>query len=168
MTGLVKLMAVSLVVMGLSHTLTRERLFEPLRRLAGGKDTWLGYLVSCPYCASHWIAFMLVPLTGAYYVDVVAGLGPLTGLLRWFFSSVLVAMLAAFFRVIFYFVDESQGLVRRRQRTEEEEAKTHAETRRALRDQLDGSTSPPGGVEAARTEPTREPNESIGKSGEHH
>jgi uncharacterized membrane protein len=134
MAGLAKLLAVSLVVMGLSHTLTRERLFEPLRRRMGGKDTWLGYLVSCPYCVSHWIAFVLVPLTGVYYVDVAGWLGPIAGTtLRWFLSSVLVAMLAAFFRVIFYFVDESQGLVRRRQRTEEEEAKTQAETRRALR-----------------------------------
>jgi hypothetical protein len=145
MAGLAKLMAVSLVVMGLSHTLTRERLFEPLRRRAGGKETWLGYLVSCPYCVSHWIAFVLVPLTGAYYVDVAGWLGPIAGsALRWFLSSVLVAMLAAFFRVIFYFVDESQGLVRRRQRTEEEEAKTQAETRRALQDRVQSSTEQDG------------------------
>jgi hypothetical protein len=142
MAALAKLLAVSLVVMGLSHTLTRERLFEPLRRRLGNKETWLGYLVSCPYCVSHWIAFALVPLTGAYYVDVIPGLGLVGGVLRWFLSSVLVAMLAAFFRVIFYFVDESQGLVRRRQRTEEEEAKTQAETRRVLHSRLGASPGP--------------------------
>jgi hypothetical protein len=48
-------------------------------------------------------------------------LGPVAGLLRWLLSSILVAVLAAFFRVIFYFVDETQGLVKRRQRSVEEE-----------------------------------------------
>src|SRR5262245_390949 len=46
--SIAKLCLLSLVVMGLAHTVTRERLFEPLRRRAGGKETWLGYLVSCP------------------------------------------------------------------------------------------------------------------------
>jgi hypothetical protein len=62
-TSLFHLVTVSAVVMGLSQTLTRERIFEPLRTRLGGKRTWLGYLVSCPYCASHGIAFVLVPLT---------------------------------------------------------------------------------------------------------
>ena len=51
-----QLLAVSLIVMGLSHTISRERICEPLRARLGGKETWLGYLVSCPYCVSHWIA----------------------------------------------------------------------------------------------------------------
>src|SRR4051812_31519724 len=121
--------------MGLSHTIARERLFEPLRRRLGGRSTWVGYLVSCPYCVSHWIAFVLVPLTGAYSIDVVVGWRPAALALRWFLSSVLVAILAAFFRVLFYFVDETQGLVRRQQRTAEEEAST----RRALRERLEAA-----------------------------
>jgi hypothetical protein len=116
-----RIIATALVVMGLSHTLTRERMFARLRARAGGRDTWLGYLLSCPYCASHWIAFVLVPLTGAYGIDVVPDWGWPSRVLRWFLSSVAVAMLAAFLRVIFYFVDESQGLVRRQQRSVEEE-----------------------------------------------
>jgi uncharacterized membrane protein len=119
-----QLVAVSLIVMGLSHTVARERICEPLRARLGGKDTWLGYLVSCPYCVSHWIAFVLVPITGTYVVDVAARLGPIGGVLRWLLSSILVAVLAAFLRVIFYFVDETQGLVKRRQRSVEEETAT--------------------------------------------
>ena len=103
--------------MGLAHTITRERLCEPLRTRLGGKDTWLGYLVSCPYCVSHWIAFILVPLTGSYAIDIVPRWGPVSEVLRWFLSSVLVAVVAAFFRVIFYYVDETQGLIKRRQRS---------------------------------------------------
>jgi uncharacterized membrane protein len=118
--------------MGLSHTVARERICEPLRRRLGGKETWLGYLVSCPYCLSHWVAMILVPVTGTYAVPVVVQWGALSQVLRWFLSSVLVAMLAAFFRVIFYFVDETQGLVRRRQKSVEEET----ETQRAVREKV--------------------------------
>ena len=91
-----------------------------MRERLGGKDTWFGYLVSCPYCVSHYAAFTLVPLTGTYAIDVAVGGWPGT-VLSWFLSSLLVTVIAAFFRVMFWFVDETQGLVRRRQRTEEEE-----------------------------------------------
>lgn len=107
--------------MGLSQTISRETLFEPLRRRLGGKETWLGYLVSCPYCASHWIAFVVVPLTGAYFIRIPYEWGLVSDVLRWFFSSILVAVVAAFFRVAFWFVDETQGLVKRRQKSVEEE-----------------------------------------------
>ncbi|MFP2904822.1 hypothetical protein ACLESD_07150 [Pyxidicoccus sp. 3LFB2] len=118
-----QLFAVSAVVMGVSQTVARERIFAPLRERLGGKDTWFGYLVSCPYCVSHYAAFALVPLTGTYAIDVAVGGWP-GMVLRWFLSSLLVTVIAAFFRVMFWFVDETQGLVRRRQRTEEEETAT--------------------------------------------
>src|SRR3954469_16196815 len=108
MSAVGRLLAVSLVVMGLSHTIARERIFASVRARLGGKETWLGYLVSCPYCVSHWLALLLVPITGTYAVNVVPALGPLAGLIRWLLSSILVAVLAAFFRVVFYFVDETQ------------------------------------------------------------
>jgi hypothetical protein len=120
--------------MGLAQTIAKEKIFEPLRRRLGGKETWLGYLVSCPYCASHWLAFALVPLTGAYYVDVAIGVRFLSAALEWFLSSILVVVIAAFLRVGFWFVDESQGLVRRRQRTEEERAGVERATRERLED----------------------------------
>lgn len=112
---------VSAVVMGLSHTLARERIFAPLRHMLGDKETWWGYLVSCPYCVSHWIAFALVPLTGAYFVPIAFEWTPVSDLLAWFLSSVLVAVGAAFLRVAFYFVDESQGLVRRQAKAREDD-----------------------------------------------
>jgi hypothetical protein len=127
-----KVLAVSLVVMGLSHTVARERICAPLRERLGGKDTWLGYLVSCPYCVSHWVAFVLVPLTGAYAIGVAPQWGIVSRIIQWFLSSVLVAVMAAFFRVAFYFVDESQGLVKRRQRSVEEEV----ESTRLLRERV--------------------------------
>lgn len=128
------LLVVSAVVMGIAQTIAKERVFEPLRGALGGKDTWLGYLVSCPYCVSHWVAFALVPLTGAMYVRVAPRWGLASTLLDWFLSSILVVVVAAFLRVGFWFVDESQGLVRRRQKTEEATTRLVRERAELLRD----------------------------------
>ena len=147
MADVFQLFAVAAVVMGLAQTISKERIFLPLRERLGGKDTWLGYLVSCPYCASHYIAFALVPLTGTYAIDVAVG-GWVGSVLRWFLSSILLTVIAAFYRVIFWFVDETQGLVRRRQRTEEEETATkrlmrkRVEQRVSLEQEEDGPSTP--------------------------
>jgi hypothetical protein len=113
-------MGLAMVVMGLSHSIARERICASLRARLGGKETWLGYLLSCPYCVSHWIAFVLVPLTGIYALDVPSG-GPAGRIIHWFVSSILVATVAAFLRVVFYFVDETQGLVRRQEKFVEQQ-----------------------------------------------
>ncbi len=126
-----QLFAVSAVVMGLSYTIAKEELFRPLRDRCGGRETWLGYLVSCPYCVSHWIAFILVPLTGAYYVRMAARIPVVSPIVDWFLSSILVTVVAAFLRVIFFFVDETQGFVRRRKRVAEKEVEV---VERAIRD----------------------------------
>jgi hypothetical protein len=133
-----QLFAVGAVVMGMAQTLTKEKIFAPLREWLGGKETFFGYLVSCPYCASHYIAFALVPLTGTYAIDVAVGGWP-GAVLRWFLSSILLTVIAAFFRVFFWFVDETQGLVRRRQRTEEEETAT----KRLVRKSVERGVLPP-------------------------
>jgi dolichyl-phosphate-mannose--protein O-mannosyl transferase len=111
---LVQLLLVSAVVMGLSHTIAKERIFDPLRKKAGGIRTWQGYLVACPYCASHWLAFVLVPLTGTYLIHVVPRLPVASAVLDWFLSSILVTVVAAFLRVGFYVLDERQRLTRKR------------------------------------------------------
>jgi Kef-type K+ transport system membrane component KefB len=136
MRDVFQLFAVAAVVMGMAQTISKERIFAPLRERLGGKETWFGYLVSCPYCASHYLAFMLVPLTGTYAIDVAVG-GWVGSVLRWFLSSILITVIAAFFRVVFWFVDETQGLVRRRQRTEEEEIAT----KRLMRKQVEQTVS---------------------------
>jgi len=46
----------------------------------------------------------------------------LSTVLDWFLSSMLVVVIAAFLRVAFWFVDESQGLVRRRNKVIEQVA----------------------------------------------
>ena len=117
-----QLFAVSAVVMGLSYTIAKEEMFRGLRDRCGGRDTWLGYLLSCPYCLSHWVAFIVVPLTGTYYVHMAARIPWLSHGVDWFLSSILVTVVAAFLRVIFFFVDETQAFVRRRKTVAEKEA----------------------------------------------
>lgn len=116
-----QIFAASALVMGISHTIARERLGAPLRDRLGGKVTWLGYLVSCPYCLSHWVAFAIVPLTATYPVRVPYDWGPLAQGLDLLLSAILLAVFAAFLRVAFYYIDETQGLVRRQQRRVEAE-----------------------------------------------
>jgi len=118
---LVRLLLVSAVVMGLSHTIAREKLFDPVRRACGGMSTWRGYVLSCPYCASHWLAFVLVPLTGTYLIRVVPRWGFVSSVLDWFLSSILVTVVAAFLRVGFYFVDEGQRLTREKKKATQAE-----------------------------------------------
>lgn len=131
MRDLAHLLVVSLVVMGIAHTVAKEKIFEPLRTVLGGHDTFLGYLCSCPYCASHYVAFVVVPITGTYFVPIAVQWGIVTPILRWFLSSILVVVIAAFLRVGFYFVDETQGLVRRRQKVvEAEKQRVDAEVER--------------------------------------
>ncbi len=134
---LLQLVLVSAVVMGMSHTIAKERIFAPLRERLGGQQTWAGYLVSCPYCVSHYLAFALVPLTGTYPIHVAVEWGLGTRLLEWFFASILVTVVAAFFRVLFWSVDELQSLVRR------EKSKVEGETE-LIRGRLDDDRrSPP-------------------------
>jgi hypothetical protein len=118
---MLQLLAVSAVGMGLSYTISKEAIFAALRDRCGGRDTFLGYLISCPYCLSHWLAFAIVPLTGSYYVKVDPHLPHWIGVATsWFFSAILVTVVAAFLRVIFFFVDETQGLVRKHKKTVEQ------------------------------------------------
>ena len=125
---MLKILLVSAVVMGLSHTIAREKIFASLRERLGGMETWCGYLVSCPYCASHWLAFLLVPLTGAYGITVAPRWPYVSPVLDWFLSSILVTVIAAGLRVVFYWVDEEQRLTKTRKRVAQTEAEIRERT----------------------------------------
>ena len=117
---ILKIVLVSAVTMGLSHTIAREKLFEPLRKAFGGMSTWRGYFVSCAYCASHWLAF----LTGAYGIHVAPRWPVVSPILDWFLSSILVTVIAAILRVGFYFIDEEARLAKTRKRISEVEVES--------------------------------------------
>jgi hypothetical protein len=121
---LLKIVLVSAVTMGLSHTIAREKLFEPLRNAWGGMNTWHGYFISCPYCASHWLALILVPLTGAYGIEVAPRWPVISPILDWFLSAILVTVIAAVLRVGFYFIDEEGRLAKSKKRATQVEAES--------------------------------------------
>jgi hypothetical protein len=47
----------SLATAAISLTITRARIFEEVRVGIDSVSEWLGDLIHCPYCTSHWIAF---------------------------------------------------------------------------------------------------------------
>lgn len=127
-----ELLAVGAVVMVISYTIATQRIFLPFRDRCGGKDTWLGYLVSCPFCASWWVAFVVVPLTATRAFRIPYDWGVFDDVLGWFLTVALVVAIAAFLRVAFFFVDETQGLVRRQQKTVEVERELLAKRAKAI------------------------------------
>ena len=114
-----RIFAVALVVMGLSHTIAKERIFAGFREACGRTGELAQYLVSCPFCLSYWLAFVCVPLTGTYAIEVDWRWSIVSKIGSWLFSSVFIAIAAAFLRVAFYLIDENQGLLRRREKIED-------------------------------------------------
>lgn len=58
----------ALAVAALSLTITKAAIFEGLRQWVKGRSSLFGKLVSCPYCTSHWLSFILV---GIYHPVIV-------------------------------------------------------------------------------------------------
>ncbi len=116
-----KYLLLSLVVMCIANTITHERLFAPFRRWLGGKETWRGYLFTCPYCLSHWLSFVLVPLFDFRLLRVPWNWGAGAWVVDWFFNSILVVILAAFIRMVFFSIDDLVGVFRRYERLQDEE-----------------------------------------------
>jgi hypothetical protein len=64
--GITSVFILAFSVSAISLTITKAQIFGWLReRLQGSK--WLGGVIECSYCTSHWLAFALV----AYYQPVV-------------------------------------------------------------------------------------------------
>lgn len=62
------LLFLALVSATMTVTLTRASIFERPRRWLSEKSVFLGKLLACPYCSSHWVAFALV---GVYRPQVL-------------------------------------------------------------------------------------------------
>jgi len=49
----------SLAVASISLTISRAKIFSPHREWIARRNIWVGDLISCPYCTSHWISFIV-------------------------------------------------------------------------------------------------------------
>lgn len=60
LNGLYQIIVLALATAAISVTTSKSRLFASAREWSAKKSTWLGELVSCSYCTSHWVAIALV------------------------------------------------------------------------------------------------------------
>jgi hypothetical protein len=60
MNVLWQILFLALAVSAISTTISLSSLFAPLRRWARRRSKWLGKLLNCAYCSSHWVAFFAV------------------------------------------------------------------------------------------------------------
>lgn len=81
-----EVLVLSLPTATISLTITRSSIFEPFRGKMMQLNKWLGKLVSCPYCLSHWISFAMIgfyrPIivqSGYYLLDLLVSAFALVG-----------------------------------------------------------------------------------------
>lgn len=64
----------ALIVAVITLTISRSKLFRPLRRTLRARVPVLGTLASCPYCLSHWIGWGVAVVfqpQGAFWMGFV-------------------------------------------------------------------------------------------------
>lgn len=57
---IIQLFLISLAISAISYTISRTEIFKPIRKLICSRLNWLGKLISCPYCLSHWVSFGMI------------------------------------------------------------------------------------------------------------
>jgi hypothetical protein len=57
LTGLYQVVILALATASISVTTSKARVFMPVRRWIWYRCKWLGELVQCSYCTTHWVAF---------------------------------------------------------------------------------------------------------------
>lgn len=60
--GLYQVAVLALATAAISVTISKARIFASAREWIASRNTWLGELVSCSYCTSHWVAIALVAI----------------------------------------------------------------------------------------------------------
>jgi hypothetical protein len=84
---------VSLATFAMSTTIATTPLLDALRRKAYERSAMTGKLASCPYCLSHWIAGVFVPLAGLKLV-------PGNSVVNWLISLFAVVGMSAIFDIM--------------------------------------------------------------------
>ena len=91
----------ALAASAISVTITRGKVFEGVRTFVKGHNKWGGDLISCSYCTSHWVSFVLTAIyqprlieSRFYLVDVILSAFVIIAIASW--SSVLILKLLGF------------------------------------------------------------------------
>ncbi len=79
----------SFVTASISFTVTKTKIFKPLREWTKKKNGFFGELVSCGYCFGHWVAFVIVAIFQSKLFDK-------WWIFDYFLTALIIAWLAAF------------------------------------------------------------------------
>lgn len=60
-----------------AYTVSSTEITKGLRSAVVKRSLWLGKLITCPYCLSHWLAFGAVAVYRPYLVDLRSAWTPL-------------------------------------------------------------------------------------------
>ncbi len=86
----IQLIIISLAIASISYTISHSELFKPIRFFLCKNINWLGKLISCPYCLSHWISFGL--MVYIYKMSIWSALGSLDVFIMTFAAITLSAI----------------------------------------------------------------------------
>jgi len=92
----------SFVTASISFTVTETKLFNPLREWVKKRSVFLGELISCGYCFSIWMAFVLAVIYRPKLFES-------WWLLDYFLTAIVIAWLAAFQWVLMCWLMEKNG-----------------------------------------------------------
>ena len=60
LADVLRLLVLALATSAISVTVTRSGVFLGLRNFVADRSKWLGDLMHCPYCMSHWVSLVLM------------------------------------------------------------------------------------------------------------
>ena len=78
--GLFEVFVLSLATTAISVTISKSEVFSSTREFIAGISHWLGELVSCSYCLSHWVAIVFVAIYKPviiekyFYIDLIVSM----------------------------------------------------------------------------------------------
>lgn len=85
----------SLATSTITLTITRARVSKPVRNWISKRSPYFGEMINCPFCTSHWVAFILCAIYRPRPF-------PTRWLLDWFISSMaIVAISSVLSRIVF-------------------------------------------------------------------
>ena len=59
LTSFYNILIMAMAVTSCSYTISKAKVFENIRNWIYDRNEWLGKLITCPYCTSHWLIFAL-------------------------------------------------------------------------------------------------------------
>ncbi|KAB2832103.1 MAG: hypothetical protein F9K48_11105 [Candidatus Brocadia sp.] len=99
---MIMIIYLSFITASVSFTVTETKIFKPMREWVKKRVAFLGELLSCGYCFSYWVAFIMV----AIYRP---GLFESWWLLDYFLTALVIAWFAAFQWVVMCWLMEKTG-----------------------------------------------------------